>query len=73
MRRLIAWVACAVLFAGCAGLRYQEAWRKVDEIDKQCRGLALPTAVEFEHCRNDRIRQVLADSGYPHLDCPDSY
>lgn len=65
-------ILIAVGGTGCAGLRIREAAIEANRINLDCRAQKLQgklaTWVEAVNCGNDRIRQVMQASGYPHMD-----
>lgn len=61
--------------SGCASAalqRQEEAFREAEEIARECkqRRLAgeLPGYLASAQCSSERMRQVVAQSGYPHMD-----
>lgn len=65
-------ILIAVGGAGCVGLRIREAANEANTINLDCRAQKLQgklaTWVEAVNCGNDRMRQVMQASGYPHMD-----
>lgn len=71
-------ILIAVAGMGCVGLRnqrlakIQEAMKESDRITMDCRTQKLQgkiaTWVEAVQCANDPTRQIMMDSGYPHMD-----
>jgi hypothetical protein len=70
----------ALEVAGCASValqRQQEAWQQAHQISQECsqRRLSggLSGHVASALCSTDRARQVIAASGYPHMDLVDLF
>jgi hypothetical protein len=73
-------VLIAALLSGCASLaaqRYYAAFQQAEAIAEECAnkrrtGQLKGYAAAFR-CSNDRMRQVVAASGYPHMDLYDLF
>jgi len=74
---VVAPVLIALVLAGCAtaARRQQEAFEEAARIASDCRAKRvsgeLKGHVASAQCSNDRIRQVIAASGFPHMDLID--
>jgi hypothetical protein len=73
-------VLMAALLSGCASLaaqRHYAAFQEASAIAEECRNKRVAGQIKNQvgsiECSNDRMRQVIAASGYPHMDLVDLF